>query len=483
MIRRLNEKLISKIAAGQIAVSPSSVVKELIENSLDANASTVTVLINSPFNFKVIDDGEGIPFKELPLAVERFSTSKIENLEDFLKLRTYGFRGEALHAISLFSRLILKSRYYMEEVGGIIVVKGGVVENYEPISFSSGTAVVVEDLYFNVPVRKKGVSRNEKQKMKNVVEDLAIANEAVAFKINSIAYPVSSKIERIYRITGKEFELKEKGFLTLFYNTRFDRSSGRVKKVFVNRRPVISKEIAELLRKHHIEEYILFIELSPSEIDFNVSPLKDKVVFRDLANVLQSLESLLNKNLYFLPQFKTVRKVEEETSFDYGSLKLIGADETVAICEDGKYYYFFDIHLLHERVNFEMILERLKEGFFEEKRLMTPIYLDNSPMVVKLKRLGVNVKRDGKRFVISSLPAIISREDIEDILNGKEPESVASSACKNAIKSGVEFVSKLEIEKLVALYMKCREKRVCPHGRPIFYRIKKRDILKKLGRL
>ncbi|WP_078058138.1 DNA mismatch repair endonuclease MutL [Desulfurobacterium indicum] len=483
MIRRLNENVISKIAAGQIAVSPSSVVKELVENSLDANASTVTVLINSPFNFKVIDDGEGIPFKELPLAVERFSTSKIENSEDLLKLRTYGFRGEALHAISLFSRLVLKSRYYLEEIGGVIVVKGGVVENYEPIPFSSGTTVVVEDLYFNVPVRKKSVSRNEKQRMKNVVEDLAIANEGVVFKIDNVTYPVSSKMERIYRVTGKGFELKEKEFLTLFYKTKFDGSSGRVKKIFVNRRPVVSKEIAVLLRKHHIEEYILFIEFPPSEVDFNISPLKDKVVFKDLSNVLRNLESLLNKNLYFLPQFKTVQGVKEEASFNYGRLKLIGTDGTVAICEDGNYYYFFDIHLLHERVNYEMILEKLREGFFEEKRLSPPIYLDDYLMVKKLERLGVNVKRDGKKFIILSLPAIISREDVEDVLKGKEPESVASSACKNAVKAGVEFVSTSELEKLIALYMECKEKRVCPHGRLIFYRIKKRDILKKLGRL
>ncbi|WP_297444206.1 DNA mismatch repair endonuclease MutL [Desulfurobacterium sp.] len=483
MIRRLNETVISRIAAGQIAVSPASVVKEIVENSLDANASAISVFINSPFNFKVVDDGEGIPFKELPVAVERFSTSKIKSVEDLLRLKTYGFRGEALHAISLFSRLTIKSRYHSEDVGGVIVLKGGVVERYEPMPFSGGTTVVVEDLYFNVPVRKKSVSRNEKQKIRSAVEDLALANENVSFRIDNSIYPASSKAERVFRITGKQFEFKEGKFFKLFLKSRFESGSGRVRKVFVNGRPVVSKDISEFMKKHHVEEYILFIELSPSEVDFNVSPLKDRVVFKNVDTLFSGLERMLERSFYFLPQFKTVEGIKEEKHIEYGTLKLIGSDGTVAICDDDNYYYFFDIHLLHERVNYEKILEKLKEKFFEEKELF-PVVAFTEPLVAdKLRKLGITVKRDGKKYVVPSIPVILSREDVEAVIKGEDPESVASAACKNAVKSGVEFVSRMELEKLISLYLECKEKRVCPHGRPIFYRIKKREILRKLGRL
>ncbi|WP_457567300.1 DNA mismatch repair endonuclease MutL [Desulfurobacterium sp.] len=483
MIRRLSDSVISRIAAGQIAVSPSSVLKELVENSLDAGASVVTVSIDSPFNFKVVDDGEGIPFDELPLAVERFSTSKIRSVEDLANLKTYGFRGEALHAVSLFSRLTIKSRYYREDAGGVIVVNGGVVERYEVVPFSCGTSVVVENLYFNVPVRKKSVSRNEKKRMRSVVEDMALAREDVVFKIDGTVYPASSRFERIFRVTGKNFEVRESDFVTLFLKTRFEGGGGKTRKIFVNGRPVVSKEIDSFLKERHVDEYIIFIQIPPSEADFNVSPLKDRVIFRNGDRVFSDLKRLLDKKMYFLPAFQTASRVKEDEFVEYGVLKLIGSDGTVAICDDGNYYYFFDIHLLHERVNYEEILKKLKEGAFEEKELYPPVVFADSLIARRMRELGISVRREGRVYVVRSIPVVLSREDVEAVLKGESPESVASAACRNAVKSGVEFVSEQELERLLSLYLECKEKRICPHGRPIFYRIKKREIFKKLGRL
>jgi hypothetical protein len=127
MIKKLPPLLVSRIASGQIAVSPSSVIKELVENSLDAESSKVMVFINDQFNFRVVDNGRGIRLEEIPFSIERFTTDKIKKLEDFESLRTYGFRGEALNAIASVSRLTLKSQHHEEDVGGKLTVEAGEV--------------------------------------------------------------------------------------------------------------------------------------------------------------------------------------------------------------------------------------------------------------------------------------------------------------------------------------------------------------------
>ncbi len=485
MIRRLDEELISVIAAGQIAVSPVFVLKELIENSLDADASTIKVDINTPFDFKVVDDGEGIKFEELPFTVERFFTSKICSREDFSRLKTYGFRGEALHSIGMFSTLKIKTRHFEEEIGGEFSLKGGKVIVYRPLPFSGGTAVSVENLYFNAPLRKKDVPRTEKRNMINLVYDYAVVNESVQFKIQDTVLFPSSKIERVKRLFMKDFKVVEGNYWTGFYRTSFEgKNYGRIKKIFVNGRPVVFKELSVLLNEIGVSEYLIFLEVPPSLLDINVSPLKDRVFLKNFQEIKMSLERKLSSSLYFLPKFeKKELRLKERNEFSYRVLRLIGSDDTVMICEDGEYYYFFDKHLLHERVNYELILDRFSSGEFELVNVSCDLRLESREKVSDLKKYGFKVEKEGSYYKIIKIPIILRIDDVKSILNGESVESVASIACKRALKSGNYSISQEDSEKLFSLYLKCKEKRFCPHGRPIFYRIKKREILRKLGRI
>ncbi|SNR66957.1 DNA mismatch repair endonuclease MutL [Desulfurobacterium atlanticum] len=484
MIHRLDESIISKIAAGQIAVSPSAVLKELIENSIDANASKIVVDIVSPFEFKVVDDGEGIPLEDLPLSVERFATSKIFSIDDFNRLKTYGFRGEALHAISLFSELRIKSRYFNEDIGGEIFVRGGEIVDYKPITFSGGTAVSVSNLYFNAPIRKREISKAEKTKMKAVIMDYALANESIFFKVGDRVFYPSSLVERVKMVGITNFKVAEGRFFIGFFKTSFEGKSGKVRKIFVNRRPVIVKEISELLKKLMIDEYVLFIDVPPSSVDVNLSPLKDRVILKNIRNILDEIEKKVDTSLYKFPSFATRRLLKEtEEAFYQSRLNIIGSDDTVVICEDGEYYYFFDKHLLHERVNYELLLEKLFKGEVDRVNVEIGERIEDYQKVVTLGRFGVEVVKEKNFYKVVSIPSILTVEDVYKLLNGESPESIASVACKRAIKGGTTFVSIDDVQKLINLYLSCKEKNVCPHGRPIFYRIRKREILKKLGRI
>jgi len=484
MIHRLDETVISKIAAGQIAVSPSAVLKELIENSIDANASKIVVDITSPFEFKVVDDGEGIPFEELPLSVERFATSKIFSIDDFNRLKTYGFRGEALHAISLFSELKIKSRYFEEEIGGEIVVRGGEIVDYKPITFSGGTAVSVSNLYFNAPLRKREVLKSERTRMKAVVLDYALSNESIFFKVGDKVFYPSSLVERVKMAGVTDFKIIEGMFFIGFFKTFFEGKTGKVKKIFVNRRPVIVKEISELLRKLMVDEYVLFINVPSSSVDVNVSPLKDRVILKDIENIVCEIEKKLDSSLYKFPAFSTQRLIKEQEEVFYQSrLNIVGSDDTVVICEDGEYYYFFDKHLLHERVNYELLLEKLFKGEIDRVNVEIDEKIEDYQKITALRKFGIEIVKEKSFYRIVSIPSVLTVEDIYKLLNGESPESIASVACKRAIKSGTVFVSIEDIQKLINLYLSCKEKNVCPHGRPIFYRIRKREILKKLGRI
>jgi len=481
MIKKLPEEVVLRIASGQIASSPSAVLKELIENALDAGATEVTVKIDDPFNFRVIDNGIGIPYRELPLAVERFATSKIERAEDLERIRTYGFRGEALHAISQVSHLQIKSRYREESLGGKIEVKGGKVLSISPIPFSEGTAVIVNSLFFNTPVRRKAFDGREKKRLIQTVKTFALCHPEVTFKINEETLPATSLKERIRQLFGDSihFNYASSERVKLLFTSAFEEERKKVSYIFVNRRVVTVPEIEKLLEELRVKNYILFIDLPPQEVDVNVTPSKERVFLKD-KEVLKEIEEIL-KSRVSLPSIPFIR---EKREVEYSSpIELLGTDGTVIIAHDSDYYYFFDQHLIHERVNYEELLRKLKEGNFRQKQLVPPLQLKTSKEAVKkLKELHVGFEVLKEEIKIFSLPEILEVSDVENIIEVKPLESVAETACRRALKAGYKPLNFEDVRELFNRYLKCSEREVCPHGRPIYYRIKKTKILRKLGR-
>jgi DNA mismatch repair protein MutL len=156
-IRALSDEVSSAIAAGEVVERPSSIVKELIENSLDAEATTLTVQIKDGGKslIEVSDNGTGIPQNEVKLAIKRYSTSKVETMADLQSIGTLGFRGEALASIAAVSRMVLTTRATGEQMGSRLSVEGGQVGEVENIGVPEGTSVQVKDLFFNVPARRR----------------------------------------------------------------------------------------------------------------------------------------------------------------------------------------------------------------------------------------------------------------------------------------------------------------------------------------
>ncbi|WP_456457149.1 DNA mismatch repair endonuclease MutL [Thermovibrio sp.] len=472
MIKRLPEELIRLISSGQIAYSPKAVLKELLENALDSKPLKVKVEISTPLSFSVSDDGEGIGYRELPLAVERFATSKVKSLADLKNLTTYGFRGEALYAISQHCRLTIKSRHWQEEVGGILKVEGGKIKEHRPYPFNKGTKVEVEDLFFNAPVRKKSVSRKERGQMIKLAKLYAAANPGIEFLICGERFYRSSLKERIFRLFKGEFKFTEGERVKLFYSREF----GSVRQIFLNRRPVSIPEVEEILSQNRVKSYLLFIELEPCLVDFNVSPTKEKVLIED-SSVFEEVRELF-KEEFSLPK---VMVFKEAGSIKYYSpIELIGTDGTVIVAHDHENFYFFDQHLVHERVNYEELLRLLKEGKLKKVKLVPPVEVELE-LKEKLRELGALFKEEGDKLVVEALPEILEPEDLRK-LKEETVESVASKACKRAIKAGYKVVNVEQLKELFEKYLSCREREVCPHGRPIYYKIEKKKVYRELGR-
>jgi len=476
-VKRLPPEIVSRIASGQIAVSPSSVLKELVENSIDAGAQEIRVTIEDQFNFRVFDNGTGMKLSELPLSVERFTTTKVKEIPDLENIVTYGFRGEALNAVSAVSFLTIKSRHFSEEVGGKLKVEGGKIRSCQPIPFRGGTSVRVQNLFFNVPVRRRSFSGRETKRMVSTVLSYAVSNPNISFAVNDIVLPPSTVEERIAAIYGGEGLRRIEGkHFRAFIGFRNEVSGSKVRKIFVNRRPVIYEKLEKFLLSLGLESFIFLIELSPSAVDVNISPLKDRVLIRDESLLFREVESLLKRDeFYVFKPSKTLLLREKEG----GKLKVIGSNETLIVAEDENYFYFFDIHLLHERVNYEAVLRSLKEGRIRSVRLLEPIVVEGN--VRNLSRFGIKFSKTERGIEVREIPEILTAEDVRRIASGKEVESVATAACRRAVKSG-SILERKDIEELMELYLDCEERRFCPHGRPIYYRIEKRKIYRGLGR-
>ncbi|MDD7805197.1 MAG: DNA mismatch repair endonuclease MutL [Endozoicomonas sp. (ex Botrylloides leachii)] len=327
-IRLLDNRLANQIAAGEVVERPSSVVKELLENSLDANAEKLTIDIEAGGTklIRIRDDGDGITQHDLPLALSRHATSKISELEDLEGVTTLGFRGEALASISSVSRLMLTSCTADQPSGWSVQVGGREMNaRLSPAAHPRGTTVEIKDLFFNTPARRKFL-RTEKTEfahLEEVVKRLALSHFKVAFSLRhnqrSIhqlrpAITQSEKDRRIASLCGPKFienaicidveasGMKLWGWVGL---PTFSRSSADLQYFFVNQRVIRDRLVAHAVRQAYRDvlfsgrhpTFILYLEINPTLIDVNVHPTKHEVRFRDSRMVHNFLFSTLNKAL------------------------------------------------------------------------------------------------------------------------------------------------------------------------------------------
>ncbi len=323
-IRVLPPEVASQIAAGEVVERPVSVVKELLENALDAGAKHISILVEGSGKrlIEVSDDGVGIPPEELPLAVSRYATSKLENAIDLFRINTLGFRGEALASIAAVSRLTLTSRPPQSETGAKITVEGGQVSPIELVGAPVGTVVRVENLFYNVPARMKFLKSDltERRLIEELVSRYALAypHVRIHLRVNgSLSLQTSGNGEarevlaalygvqtarQFYEVFAVEEGLSVRGFISPITLTRSNR---REITFFVNGRWIQDSALtAALLQAYHtflmVGRYplaILLLTFPPDMVDVNVHPTKAEVRFRDRDRLFSGVQRAVRRAL------------------------------------------------------------------------------------------------------------------------------------------------------------------------------------------
>ena len=323
-IHLLPPEVASQIAAGEVIERPASVVKELLENALDAGATHITVAIQEAGKrlIEIADNGSGIPADELPLAVERHATSKLQNADDLFHIQTLGFRGEALASIGSVARLTLTSRPADAEVGARLRVEGGHAQPVQPVGAPVGTVVRVEDLFYNVPARMKFLKTDstERRQIDSLVTRYALAYPEVRFHLHQDGRPVlqtsgsgqrreilaalfdAGTARQMLEVLWQDSGLSVSGFIS---PSGLTRSHRRDMTFFINGRPVQDAALsAALLRGYHtmlmVGRYpiaILFLNMPPETVDVNVHPTKAEVRFGDSERIFSSLQSAVRRAL------------------------------------------------------------------------------------------------------------------------------------------------------------------------------------------
>ncbi len=305
-IQRLAPDLANQIAAGEVVERPASVVKELVENAVDAGARRIVIHVElgGKRQVRVEDDGEGMSPEDARLAIERHATSKIRHAGDLAAIRTLGFRGEALPSIASVSHFVLRTRARGEPSGTEIRVNGGAVASVAEVGTSEGTQVEVNDLFYNLPARRKFLKSDaaETAQVSRVVTQLALAYPDVGFALTSGARrvlacpPAASLRDRMYQVYGERDDLlpvgKDAGGMRVGGYVAALAQQGPTRgpqHVFVNRRIVKDRTIAHAILdaysqasiKERSPEVHLFIEMPAEVVDVNVHPTKAEVRFRE----------------------------------------------------------------------------------------------------------------------------------------------------------------------------------------------------------
>ena len=323
IIQLLPDSVANQIAAGEVVQRPASVVKELVENAVDAKADSISINIKDAGKtlIQVIDNGKGMSDTDARLSFERHATSKIKNADDLFAITTMGFRGEALASISAIALVELKTRKKEDELGTFIVIEGSKVESQESISCSKGTSFSVKNLFYNVPARRKFLKSNTAE-FNHIISEfqrIALTNPEIEFKLyhnQSEIYvlPKTNIRQRIVSIFGKrinqnlitiesdtsiikiggfigkpEYARKKSGEQYFFINNRYMRSA------YFNK--AVLKAYEQILAPETMPSYFLYLNADPSTIDVNIHPTKTEIKFEDQQAIWQILHAAVKQAL------------------------------------------------------------------------------------------------------------------------------------------------------------------------------------------
>ncbi len=541
-IQILAPEVVSKIAAGEVIERPASVVKELVENSLDAGATQINVEVRGGGIelIRVIDNGTGIPANEVELAFARHATSKINNLLDLKRILTLGFRGEALPSIAAVAEVEILTRVREEIVGSYLSFKAGKLVNRENRPRSPGTTITVRRLFYHFPARLKFLKSpaTENSYISQTVSHYALAFPEIRFRLisdgrlilnTSGSGNLKDVVAEIYgaEVAQEMLELKNIGSIPEVRGLISPPSLNRASKnfgFFVNRRWVQSRLLTKAVDqayqsflmngRHPI--VIINLHLPPEEIDVNVHPTKREVRFRDDQHIFLTVLKAIRQTLILAPapelkrapvsppNLWTESSQKSALPLELPVLKVLGQLANNYILAEGpEGLYLIDQHAAHERILFDQIMSQRFRQRIEVQGLLEPIVVELSPRqeeILKTKlqilnQFGFTLEPFGVRsYLIKTVPSIIKEANLKEntkalleLLTQEETsfsweEKIAQSlACHNAIKAG-QILSHEEMRELLRQLEQTNQPGTCPHGRPTMIHLSSQQLQKEFGR-
>jgi len=551
-IALLDSQTIGQIAAGEVVERPLSVVKELVENSLDAGAARITVSLERGGTdlVEVIDNGGGITPDDLRLAPARHATSKLQSARGLEAIETLGFRGEGLAAISAVARLRVVSRTQESDVGFAIEAFEQRIGEPEPVSAPLGTRVSVRDLFVNVPARREYLrsASSELARISAFLSTLALAYPNVAFSFRHdgrelwTLEPSATLERRLTHVFGSAASAlipldavttdhaRIRGFVSTPGNERGDR---RLQLLFVNGRllrttqfaGVWSAAYASFAMQHRQPFGVLFVDVMATDVDPNVHPTKSDVRFRRGDAVLQTARRAIVRTLESFERARFARSVSlspqlhvdatpaaveaalgtasllEGLIAERAVLRVIAhLDDTYIVASDGRALVLLDQHAAHERIAFEEIARRARNGSASEV-LLVPYLVELSAhdsarfeeAREALGEAGLIAQPFGERcFRITSTPAGYGARrfelsaliaDLGDEIPGlgTRERVWASLACHSVVRAH-ERLEPEEMATLVSRLGRCENPMHCPHGRPTVVRLEAEDLARLFKR-
>ena len=479
---KLNDNLINQIAAGEVVDNPSSVVKELLENSIDAKSKKIQVYIKNggKKSILVIDDGCGMHKNDLINAFDRFATSKIENQKDLENIKTLGFRGEALPSISSVSKITIKSKQSNYE-GHKLEIHGGTQIDLRPDSIHKGTSILVENLFYNIPARLKFLKNDnsEYQKILKLFKVFSLSNPEISFDFFNndkkvYSFPSSDLKSRILNLYGGDFKksLIQVNFKIDKYTiTGFVGNLSLVRKrrgnqfTFINGRYIINSLINQtvyntydsLLQRGEFPFYLLNIAIDNNLIDINVHPKKTEIKFKNEMQIQHVIKKSISKSLknsikvipsMFVPRENFNNQIMDlpfnnNISNDVTDEKIdkMFTDSTLSLQENVKVWQIhnkyiiteissglilIDQHVAHERILYEKALKSLEGDGLNSQKIMFPITLNYDPedfsslldIIPYLNKIGFDIREFGEN-------SIIIEGSPPELSNGKEKDVIS----------------------------------------------------------
>jgi DNA mismatch repair protein MutL len=538
-IQTLPSEVVHLIAAGEVIDSLAAVVRELVENSLDAGATRIVVSIwPEQWRVRVADNGMGMELDDLRVAATPHSTSKICRCEDLWKITSLGFRGEALHSLAQLAELEIASRG-VDSVEGWKIVYDGLGEPVveETLAIAPGTIVTAANLFGNWTVRRQGLPSPAQQlrAVQNIIYQIALCHPEVTWQVQQndrLWFSISpGTIQQILPQIIRDVKLNDLQYLKVDFDCsnqdipitnsdylelviglpdRCHRRRPDWVRVATNGRIVKAPELEQTilasfgrtLPRDRFPVCFLHLQISPAQIDWNRHPAKAEIYLHQLdywrSQISQAIEQALQINPETISEtahsqrVKQLIKVAEATGgYDVNktqnsnneaknSLKAVAqVNNTYIVAEHANGFWLIEQHIAHERVLYEELCER-----WQMVALEPAIVLQNlsSAQREQLQRIGIEIEPFGEAlWAARSAPEILAKRDdcadalLELSLGGDLQAAQVATACRSAIRNG-KPLSLTEMQTIIDQWQRTRNPRTCPHGRPIYLSLEETSL-------